>query len=133
MIEACTGVPVWALQEAKRGLIYKSKWLPSVSEVVDFLDKCVNPERKFAATVAPPLNPHTEDKFYDENGRLIRIGKVRDLGPDERAAQARRMAETVDLIRKATKASQRASLPAWQEDGGDRSHLLETDLMAGKT
>jgi hypothetical protein len=132
LIEACTGVPIWALQEAKKGLIYKSKWLPSVSEVVDFLDKCVNPERKFAATQTPPLNPHTEDKFYDENGRLIRVGKVKDLSPEERAAQAQRMAETAELLRKTTKATQRASMPAWQHDSEDRSHLLETDLITGK-
>lgn len=110
MAEACTGVPLPVLREMVRpkgGLLGKSRWLPSVSDVADWIDGY---QRKFKVTTGEPLTPVQKEKFYDRNGRLI-SGKTfsEPLTKAEREAHADKLTALARTIRSTAKATQRAS------------------------
>lgn len=107
LADACTGVPLPILREMVRpkvGLLGKSRWLPSVSDVVDWIEGY---QRKFKVTVGEPLAPLHKEKFYDRNGKLI-PGKTftEPLTKEEREAHADRLNALSAAIRRATNATQ---------------------------
>jgi hypothetical protein len=107
LADACTGVPLPILREMVRpkvGLLGKSRWLPSVSEVVDWIEGY---QRKFKVTAGEPLTPVHEEKFYDRNGKLIPGKKFTEpVTKEEREAHADRLNALSAAIRGATKAAQ---------------------------
>jgi hypothetical protein len=115
MAEACTGVPLPVLREMvrpKTGLLGKSRWMPSVSDVSDWIEGY---QRKFSVTSGEPLT-FRKERFFDRNGRVIE-GKTfsEPLTPGERAEHASRLEELSLTLRAAADAARRASppLPAW--------------------
>jgi hypothetical protein len=115
MAETCTGVPLPVLREMvrpKTGLLGKSRWMPSVSDVGDWIDAY---QRKFQVTAGEPLT-FREERFFDCHGRVIE-GKTfsEPLTPEERLEHASRLEELSSTLRAAAEATKRASppLPAW--------------------
>jgi hypothetical protein len=116
MAETCTGVPLPVLREMvrpKTGLLGKSRWMPSVSDVGDWIDGY---QRKFKVTAGEGLT-FREEKFFDRHGREIK-GKTfcEPLTPAQRAEHAAMLDELSMTIRATAQAAKRASgppLPAW--------------------
>lgn len=110
LIEVCTGVPLPALEamaHPRTGLTRRLKWLPSVNEVMDFLEGW---QRKFSVTEGAPLQPEYKEKFYDRNGRELKGHVYQEpITPEERAAHADKLAALANTLREAARSTQRAS------------------------
>jgi hypothetical protein len=116
MAEACTGVPLPVLRDMvrpKTGLLGKSRWMPSVSDVSDWIDGY---QRKYQVTTGEPL-AFREERFFDRNGRVIE-GKTfsEPQTPEQRAEHAAMLDDLSSTLRAAAEAAKRGSgpsLPAW--------------------
>jgi hypothetical protein len=109
MAEACTGVPLPVLRDMVRpkvGLLGKKHWMPSVSDVVEWIEDY---QRKFKVTVGEPLS-FREEKFYDRNGKLIE-GKtfIEPQTKEDRARHAAKLDALSATIRASVRAAQRAN------------------------
>jgi hypothetical protein len=115
MAEACTGVPLPVLRDMvrpKTGLLGKGRWMPSVSDVNDWIDAY---QRKYQVTTGEPL-AFREERFFDRNGRVIE-GKTfsEPQTPEQRAAHAAMLDDLSSTLRATAEATKRSSppLPAW--------------------
>jgi hypothetical protein len=129
MADACTGVPLPILRDMVRprvGLLGKSRFMPSVSDVVDWIDAY---QRKFKVTVGEPLG-FREEKFYDRNGRLLR-GKTfsEPKTKEEREDHAAKLDALSASIQRAVRETQRANPIQIHDPKGLVASLDELDAM----
>jgi len=107
-IDVLTGIPVptlEAMMDPRTGLTRRLKWLPSISEVMDFIE---NWDRRFKVVAGEPLS-FGEEKFYDRNGRLRADHTFEPPSPQVRERNMAKLDRLSKIIKETAEAVQRAS------------------------